>query len=569
MSGKKEKEYEYIIVGSGVAGATIASRLLDFNHNTSILILEAGPFVKARDRRHWWDFVVLGIRPYSHGADRVNKRDSQEPTESDVIVDFDKSNPESIYWDFNDNRISAYGGSTLHWGGWSLRFKPEDFELASRTGVAKTPVKERIGADWPIKYNDLEPYYCEAEDHLSVCGCDEEDREWGIPRTRRYPIQPFPWTQADDEMKKAFEKCNIVPGHMPLARYKKCMTTGTCKYCPLGSRYTAQTILDDLRSDVRNVNLDVRWECPVNKIIVKSKKRISGVEYINRKTERQETVYCKTAIICSGAYESPKLLMNSLDNQYWPDGIGNDHDLVGRFVVSHSMLKARGRSTEGNAEKWIQEYDFPTLMSRTYDKPENQETTGKMFIFKDRTLPHTDIANFMQQGNDKDKIKGLILEKPVMELQAFVEEKGRWSSRISSADGTTRVGLRKTKICFTRSISEQKAMLENLEKLKAVIRAMDYELIEEKTKVEDPGGHHATGTCRMSSSPEEGVVNENLLVHGTDNLYVCSNAAFPTGSAVNPTLTLTALAMRLSDHLLNRTPSKQHLVGASAKQDGR
>jgi choline dehydrogenase-like flavoprotein len=80
-----------------------------------------------------------------------------------------------------------------------------------------------------------------------------------------------------------------------------------------------------------------------------------------------------------------------------------------------------------------------------------------------------------------------------------------------------------------------------------VITTMGYEL--NHMSVDNPGGHHTTGTCRMGLTAETSVVDENLRVHGTDNLYICSNATFPSGSAVNPTLTLTALTMRLADHL--------------------
>ena len=86
-----------------------------------------------------------------------------------------------------------------------------------------------------------------------------------------------------------------------------------------------------------------------------------------------------------------------------------------------------------------------------------------------------------------------------------------------------------------------------------VVKDMGYKLIKDKVEIQDPGGHHATGTCRMGETENDGVTDRDMRVHGTDNLYVCSNAAFPTGAAVNPTLTLTAMAYRLADHLINRS----------------
>ena len=109
-----------------------------------------------------------------------------------------------------------------------------------------------------------------------------------------------------------------------------------------------------------------------------SRRRITGVEYLDAASGEKKKVFAGTVVVCSGAYESPKLLMLS-KSRHWENGIGNDHDLLGRYVVSHSMLKVRGAS-QRNDERWFQEYDFPTLMSRTYDTPEYQKA-GKIFLY--------------------------------------------------------------------------------------------------------------------------------------------------------------------------------------------
>ncbi len=534
-------EVQYIIVGSGVASSTIAKRLLEFDHNTSILMLEAGPEIKDKDRRSWWDFVVSGARPYKKTYDRPDETESAGSQE----------------WDFYENRVIAYGGSTMHWGGWSLRFKPEDFELLSRTGNPKASVKDREGADWPITYNDMERYYCEAEEYLSVCGDDSED--WGIPRTQRYLLPPYSWTEADGEMIEAFRKLNIKPGKMPIARYRKCMTTGTCKYCPFGSRFSSQHIVDELRSDVRYRRFRVQSLAAVSEIITDSKKLITGIKYRDLATNEEHKIYASTVIVCSGSYEVPKLLKRSRSS-FWPNGIGNDNDLVGRFIVSHSMLKVRGEK-KSNKERWIQELDFPTLMSRTFDTPEYQEK-GKLFIFKDRTVPHTNFADLMCKGKTRAEIDALLTNSRQMEIQAFIEEKGRFHSFVEEMEGTTHMGLPKTRVHFNRTPQDHQNSNQHLDRLREIIKTMGYEIVDGTDRVQSPGGHHATSTCRMSQTPDDGVTDINLLVHGTDNLYVCSNAVLPTCSAVNPTLTLTAIAMRLSDHLIGLAKPKRSTVGA-------
>ncbi len=510
------KEYEYIFVGSGVAGSTAAKRILHYNHNTSILMLEAGPEVKAKDRRYWWDYLVLNRQPYAFTYD--------QPGETQSIGD--------TGWVFDGSRVTGYGGSTVHWGGWCLRYKPEDFELFSRTGE---------GGDWLFSYDDLEPYYVQAEDHLSVCGDDNEN--WS-PRSQPYPRPPFEWTAADGEMIEAFEKHGIKPGKMPVARYRKCMTTGTCKYCPVGARFSGQYIVDELRADSRNVNFEIRSESPATQVLVGSKRRITGVEYLDLKTGEKVVARANKVIVCSGAYESPKLLMLSR-NRHWENGIGNEHDLLGRYVVSHSMLKVRGESLR-NDERWFQEYDFPTLMSRSYDTPEYQKD-GKIFLFKNRALPNIDLAALMIDGKSRKEIDVILGGPRETELQAFLEEKGRHGNRLTLAPGKNRFGLPKMKIEFNRLPKAIDNANKHLDMMEGVIKSMGYTV--NRKELQDPGGHHTSGTCRMGATPELGITDGDLRVHGTDNLYICSNAVFPSGSAVNPTLTLTAIAFRLADHL--------------------
>jgi choline dehydrogenase-like flavoprotein len=516
------KNYDYIIVGSGVAGITIAKRLLEHNPLTAILMLEAGPVIPSKDRRSWWDYITLNRTPYDYTYDKK----------------WEAQSIGSINWLSEGARVKAVGGSTMHWGAWSLRFKPEDFQLHTNTGQ---------GADWPISYDDLEAYYQKAEEYLAVCG--DEDEEWS-PRSKPYPMPPFEWTAADGLMIKAFEEMGIKPGKMPLARYRKCFTTGTCKYCPFGSRFSALYILTDILENNNYIKFKLRPNTPLRKINCERKDKIASIECLNNVTGEVSLEKASHYIICSGSYETPKLLMNS-KNEFWQNGVGNDADLCGRFIISHSMLKVRGRFPE-NKERWFQEYDFPTLMSRSYDTPERQKI-GKILLFKDRVQPNQNIASLMIAGKTCDEIDAIMSGPMTIELQAFMEEKGKFENRLEIMEGTDRFGLPLTRISFSRTEEESQNALLNLEVMKEVILRMGCTINEGDARVDEPGAHHTTGTCRMGKTAADGVTDENLKVHGISNLYLCSNGVFPTGSAVNPTLTLTALSFRLSDLLIQQS----------------
>ncbi len=133
----------------------------------------------------------------------------------------------------------------------------------------------------------------------------------------------------------------------------------------------------------------------------------------------------------------------------------------------------------------------------------------------------------------------------------------KFENRLEIVPGKDRFGLPLMTVNFNRTEQELANAQENLDLMTKVIVEMGYEVVYSKT--EDPGAHHTTGTCRMGKTPEESVTDANLKVHGISNLYLCSNGVFPSGSAVNPTLTLTALSMRLADNLIEQAKTKKIL----------
>ena len=167
-------------------------------------------------------------------------------------------------------------------------------------------------------------------------------------------------------------------------------------------------------------------------------------------------------------------------------------------------------------------------MSRTYDSPEQQQE-GKIFLFKNRVLPNVDIASLMKQGKTRDEIRAVLSGPMVFDLQAFYEEKGQYRNRLVERGGTNRFGLPLMTVNYLREDKFPERAQSRLALMKPVAEAMACG--EVNTKIEDPGGHHATSTCRMGETPEQGVTDKDMKVFGVDNLFVCSNAAFPTCAA--------------------------------------
>ena len=392
-------------------------------------------------------------------------------------------------------------------------------------------------------------YYCEAEDFLGVGG--DSDEKW-MYRSKPFPLPPFPYIAADEEFIEAFEATGVVPGRMPLARFGKCMTTGTCRYCPVGARYSAQYTNQELEDHYQEYT--VRTGSVVTRILVDGKRKARGVEYLQMDAEydseraERRTVHAETVILCAGAIESPKLLMLSTSSEY-EDGIGNDRDLVGRYLVSHSFIGVIGTAVK-NERKLISEFNFPTLMSRTFDT-ESYQGGGKVCLFRDQILPGPKggWSAYMQKNSSRGAMDEAATGPRQTGLSAFFEEKGRKSNYLSPAtDRTNQFGMPLTEVHFDRDKQVMLNMNRRLAELTEIFSYMsDYTQTE--TVLEGAVGYHASGTCRMGATPEDGVVDGDLRVHDVDNLYVCSTAVFPSVGAVNPTLTLVALAFRLADHL--------------------
>lgn len=505
-----------IIVGSGVAGTVLARQLLA-SGDFEITMFEAGPKFKPGDRRIWLDHLV--------GLYDLYKQ----------FIDDPSPNLGHKHMEVLGARLFMKGGTTNHWGGLTPRFKSEDFQLKSRTG---------FGVDWPIGYKDLAPYYTKAEALLGITGDSDDDDP---PRYGdKFPFSPPPFTLGDGLLIGVLESLDISYGHAAVARNgNKCITTGTCDYCPMNARYTALYDLVQLQIEYGD-KLTIRTESPVTKIVMDGKKRTAGVDFLNLKSGGQESTEADAVVISSGTIESAKLLLASA-NKDWRDGIGNDSNHVGRHLIGHPLMHAMGIRT-GNQDKIATELGFTSLVSRHFDSPEYQPK-GKMW-FSPRIGSNSSIERGILSNMSRADINKRMTSEMNISVGGEMEMFESPVNRISLGSGKTRHGLPTTKMEFKIKDINIKTRQEHAETFVKILKAAGCKENSIETEVGDPDGAHASGTCRMSNSDADGVVNPNLQVHGTNNLYVCSNAVFPSIAAANPTLTVSALAVRLADHIV-------------------
>jgi choline dehydrogenase-like flavoprotein len=540
-----------IIVGSGVAGTALASKVLKHSPDCSIVILEAGGKLKLRDFELFQNFLITNKLPYDNqniydSCTDLPYPDRDKPGENVFIGD--------TQIPMNGSRAILYGGSTVHWGGWAFRLKPEDFKL--RTNLEAKNIEAPDTLDWPISYNDLEPYYCEAEHFIGVSG---NSADTVTPRSQGYPYREFPFTLEDGLFIEAFEKFEtpIQYSHLPIARYgvsqtnkshAPCQTTGLCKYCPFGARFAAANNLDDLVLSGQYPNLSVRQNIIVEEILMNSRSQASGVKYLDKSKNKTLTLEGDIVILATGAIEGPKLLHRSV-SEFWKNGIGNDQDLVGRFLISHPYFFFKAILPD-NKLMLQPEMGFPTFVSRHFDSIDEQHK-GKFILINPPSSPKVNLAREMSSGKTKEQILDSIRENVMIQLQGLIEVFSNRNNRVLNTEKRNRFGMRQTEIHHSKDakFDERKNEIETI--VKQIFEKMGAVNVGEETPISWRADHSAC-TTRMSMSPEDGVVDSDLKIHGVDNIYVCSNSSFSSLGAVNPTLTLTALSLRLGDHLLNR-----------------
>ena len=506
-----------LVIGSGIIGTYVTTKLLEIDFD--VTILEAGPPIPMADPAQWYNVVTGGTAPYTSCYDEAG--------------DYQSSGVDP--WQIQGGRVIGAGGSTLHWGGWTPRFKPEDFQLFTNTGQ---------GIDWLYSYDDLEPYYSLAEDYLGVSG---DSSNMNPPRSSNYPFKPAPYPLMMGLVIEAMESNGISYMHMPVSRYgqnvqnrNSCMTTGTCKYCPIGGRYTGDQTLNTL---MNNPNVTILFNSPAIQILMSAKDTASGVEYLDIQTGTTKTLEADFVFVCAGALETPKLLLNS--TQFWSNGIGNDNDLVGRFLMASPYFYASG-TIDSNPDKLESELGFPSLCSRFYDTPEYQ-ANGKFFFNADYANPHVDIAALMAQGKSVAEIQSTISGPMQYDLQGTMAAIPSYNNRVTSGTDQTRFGLPTTIIDTPDPLYDQGSANFYMNAMEDILTAMGCQNVTSGSYPQR--GDHAMGTCRMADSPDEGVVGQDLQVFGVDNLFVMGHATFPSMGAANPSLTMLALTMLVMEYL--------------------
>ncbi len=508
------------VVGAGPAGALVADRLAA---DREVVVLEAGPRFDPADR------LARQERALRPAHDR--------PDVWDVGGDRDAyTNAGEWFYPLNQARAKGLGGSTLLWQGMVMRLHEDDFNSASERGV---------GVDWPIDYADLRPYYAAAERELGVAGA--MDNPYAPPREEPYPMPPFEPSYSDSLFAEACESLGIDMHSVPNARNSEpydgrspCVGYGTCQpVCPSGAKYDATVHADRAASKGATV-ID---RAPVQRLEHDANAVTAAVYATPDGAEHRQPA--DAFVLACGGVETPRLLLLSASDLY-PDGLANTSGHVGEHFTDHLFAGVGGTLDRRTRQHHVGFYT--SGCDQFYDDADETTAPFKLEFLNYAGPSPTELA--LSSDAWGDKLLGQLREEygTHVAVGGLVEQLPDDDSYVGlDPDRTDDHGNPVPEIHW--NVGDR--ALETIERANEIQREILEELGADIEWVAGPDAtgpaYHHMGTTRMSDDPEAGVVDLHCRTHDLDNCWIASSSVFPTGGAMNPTLTIAALALRVGD----------------------
>jgi choline dehydrogenase-like flavoprotein len=417
----------------------------------------------------------------------------------------------------------------------ALRWRPEWFKCRSTLGYAR---------DWPISFEELEPYYEEAEDALKIAG--PVSYPWGR-RRKRYPSRSHPVNAPGLVMARGCERSGIKWSPIPLATLSAprgmahpCVYRGFCAYgCSTNAK---QSVLVTFIPRAIMAGAEIRDLAMVGRIDMAKNGRASGVAYYRQGEWRHQKA--KNVVVAGYAIETPRLLLNSACSQF-PDGLANETGLVGTHVMIHS-----GPGVWGTFEEEIRQYKAPPCMCVTehwnYDDSDKRDFHGGYAFMSQGPLP----VGWAQAMSVQRGLWGMALREEmtrynhVVGLRIVGETEPQPDNRVELADEKDQYGLRIPRFTYSYSENDKRLMKHSIGSMRMVLEAAGG-----KDIWVDDDTSHLMGGCRMGDDPRDSVVNKDGRSWSIPNLWVCDGSLFPTSGGVNPSLTIQALACRMGERI--------------------
>lgn len=475
-----KQTYDLIVVGTGFASSFFLSQYLkQCPANARILVLERG----FRESHAW----QMKTRQHS----RIAFRDT-----------FSTEGMRNKSWEFT----VAYGGGSNSWWAVVPRMLPNDFRLRSLYGV---------GRDWPISYEDLEPWYQDAEEIMEVAGPNDGSP---YPRTAPYPQPPHRMSDPDKLLARGFPDhyfaAPAARARLPTRNRPACCASGWCMFCPVDAKFTITNGLDHLYDDPRvSLVLDAQ-------VLAVDKQGSTAKGVIFRQQGREITVKGDLVALGANAIFNPLILMHS----------GLHHPLLGKRL--HEQVTVNAQVFLDGVDNFQGSTSVTGLGYMLYDGPHRKKRAA--CLIESLNSIHTLRPEF---GKWRQILRLQFVYEDIPEERNYVKP--------SAEDPHKPVAV------FKEYSDYAYRGIKNLrEQLPRILKPLPVEKVitDPKPRTTDA---HIQGTTVMGDDATRSIVDRDLVHHKVRNLLVLGSSVFPSCSPANPTLTLCALSLRSAHRLLS------------------
>ena len=504
-----EDEVDLVIVGCGAGGSTLLQRMA--RTGVTVIALDAGPF---------WDPETdwVSDEAGSHGLYWTEPRE------------IGGADPVPLG---SNNSGRGVGGSMIHYAGYTPRFHPSDFRTQTNDGV---------GADWPIAYADLKHYYEQLEAELPVSG---QHWPWGDPHS--YPYSPHPVSGNGEVFQRGALACGVTAKVGPVAitsgrfgNRPHCIYRGFClQGCKVNAK--ASPLITHV-PDALAHGAEVRPDSMVTRIEIDQRTgRASGVHYVRGGIPRFQRA--RMVAVAGYSIETPRLLLNSTSARF-PNGLCNDFDQVGRFLMVQGAPQTAGRF-DGEVRMWkgpppeVSTEDFyETDLAKPYKRGFSVQTVSP--------LPITWAEHVMAQGYWGADLRNYMSDYVHWAcLGALCEFLPQPDNRVTLANEKDRHGMPIARFDYTQCDNDKALVKAATEVMESILKGAGADEVITINRYA-----HLVGGARMAATEREGVVDADCRSFAVPNLYIVDGSVLPTQGSANPALTIMAVAARAADRLI-------------------
>lgn len=545
----QQKNFDAIVIGSGISGGWAAKELCEKGLKT--LVLERGP-----DVEHIKDYPTATLNPWDfpHRGKIPPPEMDQDPIVSNCYAYTeaskhffvkDREHPYVQEKPFSWIRGYQVGGKSLTWARQTQRWSKYEFEAPLRDGFA---------VDWPIRYNDLAPWYSHVEKFAGISG--NKDGLDTLPDGEFLP--PWEMNCVELEMKEkimqAFPGRHVVQGrcahltepapvHLELGR-GKCQARNLCERgCPFGGYFSSNSAT--LPAAKKTGNLFLQPDSVVDSLIYdETQQRATGVRVIHAITHEVTEYFARIIFVNASCLNTNLILLNSKSNRF-PNGLGNDNGLLGKYISFHNYRGSIVADYNGPENKYYSGRRPTQVMMPNFRNVERQETDfkrGYMVHFSaTRIAPNADIgigAAFKAAMTEPGKwhvfmmMQGETIPKESNFVALSDYERDNW-------------GIPQLVVSVDYDENDEKLLNDFLQEGKAMLEKAGCSNIRTRDSKQAPGlDIHEMGGVRMGRDPQTSLLNEWNQLHHCKNVFVTDGACMTSTGTQNPSLTYMALTAR-------------------------